>query len=296
MFARLALLAFAIAAPAFAAEPAETVVLWPKGAPGEKGDIGEEKDQPNKPGDTIRRLSNVSNPTIAVYKPAADKANGAAVLICPGGGYHILAMNHEGTEVAEWLNGLGVTAVLLKYRVPARKGRERYAAPLEDAQRAMGIVRSKAKDWGIDPQRIGVLGFSAGGHLSAVLSNNFTKRTYEAVDAADAVSCRPDFTILIYPAYLTDPKKPGIDLCPEVKVTSETPPACLIHAEDDPVTCESSLFYYLAIKNAKVSGELHIFPTGGHGYGIRPSAHAVSHWPERTEQWMRATGLLAAKK
>jgi len=271
----------------------EQVLLWPNGAPGEKGDIGEEKQEPPK-GDNIIRLANVTKPSLTFFRPTPEKDTGAAVVICPGGGYNILAWNLEGTEVAQWLNSLGVTGIVLKYRVPARKGQERYAAPLQDAQRALGLVRHRAKEWGLDPGRIGVLGFSAGGHLSAALSNNFEKRTYEMVDDADGVSCRPDFTLLIYPAYLV--KKASHELAPEIKVTASTPRTFLAATEDDGVTVDSSLFYYLALKNAKVPAEMHLYPKGGHGYGLRASANDVSTWPQRAEQWLKAQGLLSRKK
>jgi acetyl esterase/lipase len=279
-----------LAVPLAAQTPSEPISLWPAGAPHEAGDIGQEYEQPLKPGDNTIRLTNVTRPTLTVFEPAAAKRNGACVVIFPGGGYNILAWNKEGTEVAEWLNGLGVTAVLVKYRVPARKGRERYAAPLEDAQRAVGMVRSRASQWGVDPQRIGVLGFSAGGHLAATLSNNFGERVYPVVDEADQTSCRPDFALLIYPAYLVDAKTNV--LSPELKVSDKTPPTFLVQSQDDGVRVEGSLFYFLALKNAKVPVEMHLYPSGGHGYGLRPSKHLVSTWPERAADWMRALGVL----
>jgi acetyl esterase/lipase len=216
---------------------------------------------------------------------------GAAVIVCPGGGYHILAMDLEGTEVAEWLNSIGVTAVLLKYRVPARKDRQRYEAPLEDAQRAMGLVRQNAASWGIHPDRIGVMGFSAGAHLSAVLSCNYAQRRYAPIDAADQLSCRPDFTMLIYPAYLTVAKE-GDKIAPELNLTTSPPPAFLVQTQDDSVRVETSIFYYLALKHAKVPVEMHLYPSGGHGYGLRSTEKAVTAWPQRAEQWMRGLGLL----
>ncbi|HTA31200.1 MAG TPA: alpha/beta hydrolase, partial [Candidatus Cybelea sp.] len=191
----------------------EPLKLWPQGAPGEKGDIGEERDM-TKPSDgllggkTVIRLGNVSTPTITLYPAPPGKNTGAAVVVCPGGGYSILAMDLEGTEVCQWLNSAGINAVLLKYRVPPRKGLERYTAPLQDAQRALGLVRFHSTEWQIDPKRIGIMGFSAGGHLSAAASTRFEKRTYEPVDKADRTSCRPDFVMLIYPAYLTRKEGP----------------------------------------------------------------------------------------
>jgi acetyl esterase/lipase len=274
----------------------EPIPLWPQGAPGEKDDADKERTLPRErePGTTL--LTDVNRPSISVYRPPDDKNTGTAVVICPGGGYNILAWDKEGTEVAEWLNTLGVTGVALKYRVPARKGQERYAAPLQDAQRALGLVRHRAKEWGIDPDRIGVLGFSAGGHLAAVLSNDYDKRTYEPADAADQESCRPDFVLLIYPAYLVGKAEEGNKLSPELKVTGHTPPTFIAMTEDDPIRVENALFYYAALKGAKVPAELHVYPSGGHGYGLRPSKHEVSTWPQRAEQWLRALGVLERKK
>jgi acetyl esterase/lipase len=282
-----------------AAETSTVIELWPKGAPGEKGGIGEEKDL-TKPSDNliagkpVIRLGNVSKPTISIYRPPAGKDTGGAVLVCPGGGYHILAMDLEGTEVCEWLNSIGVTAMLLKYRVPKRAGLERHAAPLQDAQRAFGIIRHRAKQLGIDPKRIGVLGFSAGGHLAAALSASIEQRTYPAVDAADEVSCRPDFAIVIYPGYLTL-KDEGDKVAPEVKVSSNSPPAFLVMAQDDPVRVENAVFYFMALKQANVPSELHVYPAGGHGYGLRRTEHFVTTWPDRAADWMRGRGLLERK-
>ncbi len=276
----------------------ESILLWPGIAPGDKGDIGEEHDMTkpaeNKPsGQGVIRLGNVSKPMITVFRPAADKANGAAVVVCPGGGYNILAYDLEGSEVCQWLNSIGVTGVLLKYRVPGRGG-ERWTAPLQDAQRAIGLVRSHAKDWGIDPKRVGILGFSAGGHLSAMASTSYESRTYPTVDAADSESCRPDFTILVYPAYLTAPKD-LTKLAPEIKVTDKTPPAFIAMTEDDPIHVECAIAYAAALKSAKVSAELHLYPKGGHGYGLRPSANEVSTWPARAADWLKSQGWLSAK-
>ena len=283
--------------PVAAAPTPDPIPLWPGDAPGEKGDIGEEKDttkpgQDGPPEKYITRLGNVSKPTLTVFRPPADKATGTAVVVCPGGGYSILAMDLEGTEVCRWLNSVGVTGVLLKYRVPARKGLEKHAAALQDAQRAVGIVRGRAKEWQIDPKRIGVLGFSAGGHLAAAVSNNFAERAYPTADEADKQSCRPDFTVLIYPAYLV-PKEDSSKLSPELKVTEKTPPAFIAMTQDDPIGIEGVYRYALALKAAKVKAEVHVYPTGGHGYGLRPSANPVSTaWPRLAADWMRAQGLL----
>ncbi len=282
--------------PAFAANSREVIALWPKGAPGDQGNIGNEHDM-TKPedgtvaGKRVMRLGNVSNPTITIYRPPAGKENGSAVVVCPGGGYSILAMDLEGTEVCDWLNSIGVTGVLLKYRVPARAGRERHAAPLQDAQRALGLARSRAKNWNLDPKRIGVLGFSAGGHLSAAVSTVFEKRTYEPVDEADQTDCRPNFTVLIYPAYLTA-KGQHDKLAPELTVNSNTPPAFLAQTQDDGVGVWNAMTYAAALQEAKIPAELHIYAKGGHGYGLRPSKSAVSGWPVLAESWLRGLGML----
>src|SRR5581483_674707 len=263
------LVALAFTTTLFAAEP---IRLWPRGAPGEKGGLGPERDT-SKPNDglvagkPVIRLGNVGDPTITVYAPSAEKNTGAAVVVCPGGGYTILAMDLEGTEICDWLNSIGVTGVLLKYRVPARPGQPRYLAPLQDAQRALSLTRERAAEWKTDPNRIGILGFSAGGHLSAAASCRFDERAYEANDDADHVSCRPDFTVLIYPAYLAVQKEDD-RIAPELTVTSNTPPTFLVQTEDDPVRVENSLYYWQALKKAHVPAELHLFAKGGHGYGL----------------------------
>jgi acetyl esterase/lipase len=290
------LAAFGAGSVALGGSVSEPIPLWPKGAPDEKGNVGEEHDT-TKPNDglvasqRVIRLGNVSQPTLTLYRPAKEKDSGAAVVVCPGGGYSILAMDLEGTEICEWLNSIGATGVLLKYRVPARPGDEKHILPLQDAQRALGLVRFHAKQWNLEPNRIGVVGFSAGGHLTAYLSTHFDKRAYEPVDEADQVSCRPDFSMPIYPAYLVL-KDQDNKLAPDLNVTANTPPTFLIQAEDDGIHVENSLFYYLALKKAKVPAELHLYASGGHGYGLRPSAQTVTTWPKRAEEWMRGLGVL----
>ena len=297
---QLLLTAMTLSASAFAQQPQnpEPIAIWPATAPGEKGDIGQERDTtpPDPkvaPEQHIIRLGNVSKPTITVYRPAPEKDTGAAVMVCPGGGYSILAYNLEGSEVCQWLNSIGVTGILLKYRVPGR-GELRHSASLQDAQRAFGIIRHRAKEWNLDSQRIGVLGFSAGGHLAAALSTNYQTRTYEALDEADQISSRPDFTILIYPAYLIA-KDDVTKLAPEIKVNEQTPPAFIAMTQDDAVKVENAYVYSLALKNAKVKAELHVYPTGGHGYGLRPSQHGVSQWPQRAGEWLQTQGWLTKK-
>ena len=271
-----------------------TLPLWPELAPGEvAGEVGPEGEKTPKPGEQgILRITNVSTPTLTVYPADPQKSNGAAVLVCPGGGYGILAYEHEGTDVCKWLNKLGITGILLKYRVPRRKDRAKHDAPLQDSQRALGLVRKHAKDWGINPSKLGILGFSAGGHLSVMTLTSFQSRTYPRMDDADDLSCRPDFGILVYPAYLVD-RTSRDALFPEVVINKETPPCFFVHTGDDHVPAEGSALAYLALEKAGVVGnELHLFPFGGHGYGMRKADRAVSEWPDRAASWMRATGWL----
>ncbi|HSU57184.1 MAG TPA: alpha/beta hydrolase [Candidatus Dormibacteraeota bacterium] len=280
-----------------AAEPAHPVInLWPGTPPGDKGQLGEEHDssKPNEglvAGKPVIRWTDVSKPTITIYPATSSKKSGAAVLVCPGGGYRILALDLEGTEVCEWLNSIGVTAALLKYRVPAREGDDKHQLPLEDAQRALSVLRHRAAEWEIDRKKIGVLGFSAGGHLAANLSINYANRDYEKIDEADDESCRPDFSVLIYPAYLVT--KGTEQISPDLNVTEKTPPTFMVMAADDPVHVENVLAYGFALKKVKVPFEVHVYPSGGHGYGMRPRKEAsVTTWPERATEWMRGRGLL----
>ena len=282
---------------AAAAAGAQSIPLWPHGAPGGSAANGPERDSttPQDPlvaGRRATRLANVSNPEILLRRPPKDKDTGAAVLVCPGGGYSVLVIDVGGEEPAAWLNSIGVTAAILKYRVPQPPNAPAYAAPLQDAQRAMSVLRSRAKEWGIDPTRIGVLGFSAGGHLAAALSDNFDKRTYSAVDAADQTPTRPAFTMLVYPYLARDTS--GREISPELHVASRTPPAFLVQTEDDPVHVENSVFYYLALKSAKVPAEMHLFSSGGHGYGLRLTNERVGTWPALAEQWLRSLGVLGS--
>ena len=270
-----------------AADPV-VVKLWPGKAPGEEKDIGPEKyiERKNQQIE-VKRLTNVSEPTLTVYPAPKDKANGTAVIVAPGGGYSILAIEHEGTDVCKWLNDLGVTAVLLKYRVPKRPGQTpENLAPLQDAQRAVSLVRSKAAEWGIDPNRIGFLGFSAGGNLAAC-ATLFDKRAYEPLDDTDKVSLKPSFGILIYPAYLSDKGA----LKPEYTPTKDTPPVFMAGSSDDRVCNEGMPVLFLALRKANVPSEMHLFATGGHGYGLRKTT-----WPDRCADWLNARGLLKPAK
>ncbi len=276
--------------PSRAAEPAP-LLLWPNGAPGEVGNIPAEGVAEPRGSKPVTRLQNVTAPTLTFYPAAPEKDTGTTVIVCPGGGYNILAWDLEGTEIIAWLNRIGVNGVLLKYRVPRRPDLAKHQAPLQDAQRALSLVRHRAKRWGLDPDRIGLLGFSAGGHLTAMASTHWHTRTYPRMDASDDHSCRPDFSILIYPAYLSQKDTPTA-LSPEVVVTPDTPPAILIQTQDDGVKVESSIAYYLALKKHKVPVAMHLYPTGGHGYGLRASEHTVSSWPDRCEDWLRGQKLI----
>ena len=262
------------------------VKVWPGQAPGEKpGEVGEEHIK-NRDRNVIR-LADVTEPTLTLYR-AKLKAPTTTVLVCPGGGYNILAWNLEGTEIAEWLNSIGVNAAILKYRVPRRKDRPKHEAPLQDAQRALRLLRANAEEWGIAVDRLGILGFSADGHLSAATSTNFDKPAYESIDEADKQSCRPDFTVLVYPAYIADgdPCNPA----PEITVTDKTPPAFIVQTEDDRYV-DSAIGYFLLLKKAKVPAELHVYDSGGHGYGLRENGKSIITWPTRCAEWMRARGL-----
>ncbi|WP_337175777.1 alpha/beta hydrolase [Paludisphaera sp.] len=282
-----------LGAGATAAEPPAPIVLdvWPGPAPGEVGTIPAEgyiDEQP--PG--VTRLTNVSRPTLTVYRPAPEKDTGASVVICPGGGYYILAMNLEGDEVAAWLNSIGVTGIVLKYRVPRREGTPPEKLPIQplmDAQRAVRLVRSKAAEWKLDPGRVGVLGFSAGGHLSAAACTRFGEEVYPPADDVDKLDARPDFAVLVYPGGMEDLNNPDN---PATRVTDGTPPMFMAHAGDDHVGPINSVNMYSALKKAGVPAELHIYASGGHGFGLRPSDKPCSTWPRRCEEWMRSMKFL----
>jgi acetyl esterase/lipase len=272
-----------------------TLNLWPRSAPGVQPNAASEVEattskEPLVAGKTVIRLTNVSVPTITLY-PAASWNTGTTVVVFPGGGWRILAMDLEGTEVCDWLNSIGVNCVLLKYRVPGSGPYPQSAAALQDAQRALGLVRLHAAEWHINPQRVGVLGFSAGGHLAAAVSNHFDQRVYNPVDAADQMSCRPDFAILIYPGALHQPDN-LLGLDPSVQPNANTPPTFLAQAENDPVHVENSLDYFLALKNAKVPAELHVYAQGGHGFGLRHTTLPITTWPSSVELWLHTIKML----
>jgi acetyl esterase/lipase len=275
-----------------------TLPLWPGIAPGAPANPPAEIDTTTAKDNLIAgrpliRLGNVYKPTLTLYAPKANNS-GAAVVVFPGGGYQILAIDLEGTEVCTWLNSIGVNCVLVKYRVPDSGPYPKSSAALQDAQRAVGMVREHAAEWHIDPHRIGVLGFSAGAHLSAALSTHFDQRLYTPVDAADKLSCRPDFAVIVYPGYLAIEEK-GMETNPDIHPTADTPPSFIVQAEDDPVHVENAVNYFMQLKNAKVPAELHIYSQGGHGYGLRRTALPVTTWPQRVEDWFRTIKVLPAR-
>jgi acetyl esterase/lipase len=243
------------------------------------------------------QIGKVSTPTMTVYAPKG-KNTSAAVVVFPGGGYQILAIDLEGTEVCDWLTSKGVTCVLLKYRVPGegllpKSGPyPRSPIALEDAQRTVGLVRAQAGRWQVDPRKVGVLGFSAGGHLAAAMSTEFRGRLYKPVDAADQESCRPDFTVALYPGHLWNEPKP-FTLVPDIRVGKDTPPTFLLQAEDDPVDdVQHSLAYFAALKKAGVPVELHVYARGGHAFGLRPTELPITGWPRLVETWLGTIGMI----
>jgi acetyl esterase/lipase len=234
---------------------------------------------------------------MTVYPPQGS-GTGAAVVVFPGGGYNVLAIDLEGTEACDWLTSRGIACVLLKYRVPCAKVGPYRDCPmaLEDAQRTLGLVRFQADRWHIDPRKIGVLGFSAGGHLVAAISTHFEKRLYPAVDAADKESCRPDFAVALYPGHLAIPEK-GFVLNPDIQVTRRTPPTFLLQAEDDPVDpVENSLVYYAALRKAGVPAEIHVYQKGGHAFALRRTDSPITEWPHLVETWLRTIGVAAVQQ
>lgn len=272
--------------------------IWPDRVPDGKTPAGPEIETTTNKGQLIAgkrviRLGNVANPTMTLYRPKG-KNSGAAVIVFPGGGYQILAMDLEGTEVCDWLSSKGLTCVLLKYRVPNSGPYPKSPEALEDAQRTIGLLRSHAADWHVDPHRIGVLGFSAGGDLAAAVSTHYDKRIYQPVDAADQQSCRPDFAALICPGGLrargsSDP----LALDPQLPVSKDTPPTFLLQTEDDRLAhVESSLAYYIALKNAGVPAEMHLYTQGVHGYGLRRTNLPVTAWPQLVEVWLHTIKML----
>jgi len=298
------------------------IPIWPGAAPDAQPVKGAEIAKSSGKDDLIGgrqvvEVDNVTRPTMTVYSPKG-KNTGAAVIVFPGGGYQILAIDLEGTEVCDWLVPRGITCVLLKYRVtdvgPYPKSGPYPESPmaLEDAQRTLGLVRLHAAEWHVDPHKIGVLGFSAGGHLSAAISTHYAKRLYAPVDAADKESCRPDFAVAIYPGHLSlsaaewDAKQGtkkyvvrhaanadlNLGLNPDVPVNGQTPPTFLLQAEDDHVdTVYDALAYYIALKKAGVPAEMHLYAHGGHAFGLRRTKFPITGWPQLVETWLGTIGM-----
>ena len=273
------------------------VAIWPDAVPDAQPMMRPEyeKTTSNSPltGKSVLFVDQVSQPTMTVYSPAGTNT-GVAMLVFPGGGYNELAIDLEGTEICDWLTSKGITAVLLKYRVPTRgSGEYGESLPaLEDAQRTLGLVRFHAAEWQINPHKIGVIGFSAGGHLVTAMSTHFDKRSYPAVDAADKESCRPDFAIACYPGHLWDGGD-DLNLNPNVPVTRNTPPTFLLQAEDDHVDgVEQSLVYYVGLKKAGVPVEMHLYAQGGHGFGLRRTKFPITGWPHLVETWLGTIGII----
>jgi len=293
--------------PVWQPSPGHTQIpIWPGKVPDArpaKGPETAETDTDPKNfigGSSVTAIYNVSRPTMTVYSPTG-KNTGAAVIVFPGGGYQILAIDLEGTEVCDWLVPRGITCIVLKYRVPAPHVTKYWAAypespmALEDAQRTIGLVRYRAAEWHIDPHKIGVLGFSAGGHLVAATSVH-SARIYPSVDAADKVSCRPDFAVAVYPGHLSfgDEKLVAPKLNPDIRahLTAQAPPTFILQNEDDHVDgINQSLVYYIALKNAGVPVEMHLYAQGGHAFGLRPSKLPVSKWPQLVETWLSTIGI-----
>jgi acetyl esterase/lipase len=291
--------------PAIGAENPLVVEIWPGPPPDESGDVGGERVVMSPKLDrtqvevteSTRMVTGVSKPTITLYRPAKDKDTGAAMLIFPGGGYWNLYWELEGEEVAAWLNSAGISGIILKYRVPRRpdepKG-EPARRPLQDAQRAVSMVRSKAAAWGIDPQRIGVVGFSAGGHLAIATATTFDKRAYAPMDAVDNISCRPDFAVAVYSGYLK--AKDTDELAPGIRVRGGTPPVFLAHGGADVISpAENSVLMYLALKRAGVPAELHVYSGAAHDFGVRASDQPCSTWTGTCLDWLRHQGFLRSK-
>jgi len=281
-------------------DKAQVLALWPGQPPGDK-DLGVAERYENG------HVQHVRTPTLTVFLPPKERATGTAVVICPGGGYWLLAIDHEGYEIARWFNSIGVAGIVVKYR----HRYFRHPIPLMDAQRAIRTVRYRAKEWGIDPQRIGIMGFSAGGHLASTAATHFDGGQPNADDPIERVSCRPDFAILMYPVITftqptmhrgsrnnllgTEPDPKLVKaLSNELQVTAQTPPVFLVHSSDDhTVPVQNSIDFYLACVEAGVPAELHVYEKGGHGYGMRADrCPAAGDWPGRCERWLRQRGLL----
>ena len=285
-----------------AGQAPEQIELWPGKVPDEPENIGPERTRMS-PGldkkqvevtEPTRMITDVSKPTITIYRPAKERNTGTGILICPGGGYWDLYWQLEGEEVANWVNSIGATGIILKYRVPRRPDEPKdlpARRPLQDAQRAVSLVRSKAGELGIDPHAIGIVGFSAGGHLAIATATSFEQRKYPDIDEVDKVSSRPDFAILVYPGYLKAKTKD--ELAPGLEIPAGPPPVFLAHGGADIISPpEHSVLMYLALRRAGISAELHVYATAAHDFGVRPSEHPCSNWTSSCAAWLRYQGFL----
>ena len=279
-----------------AKEATELITLWPNGLPAGSVKMDAKKVEELKAkeaADPRGHLLYVDSPTLSVYPAPADKANGCSVVICPGGGYMLLAWQHEGVDLAKWFNSIGVTAFVLKYRVPRRTPDKFHWEPMQDVQRAIRLVRHNAEKYKVDPNRVGTLGFSAGGHLTVMSGVQFETKCYEPVDEADKVSARPDFMCPIYAAYLADGYKDNkAELGSLVTVTEKTPPTFMAVTWDDQFRGAQSALLFSRLRENKVAAELHAYSVGGHGYGIRKSDNPVSTWHHHLESWLKVSGFL----
>jgi endo-1,4-beta-xylanase len=276
-----ALLAF----QGFAAERGESVVLWPNGAPGSEGQTGKEQVLPRDKDHAYIRLSNIHSPSVLVYLPPKEKATGAAVVIAPGGGHSFLAMDVEGYEIVDWLNSHGIAGFILKYRL-AREPNSKYTVQgnaLPDAERAVRLVRSRAKEWGVDPARIGFMGFSAGGEVAALLETRFGAGTADAPDPIDRLSSRPDFSLIIYPGFRPDAI---------TSVPKDAPPAFLVCATDDRSHVVTTANLFLTLEKASIPVEMHLYERGGHGFGMRDKQAPVTTWNDRLLDWLNDHKML----
>lgn len=267
--------------PAPAAAPTAPVAIWPEGKMPGKGAADPEAERPSTDG--FHRITNVSNPTLTIYPaPAKNGVPAPAMIVCPGGGYSYVVIDKEGSEIATWLNTLGITGIVLKYRNPNNR-----PGAMQDVQRALSVARAHAAEWKIDPKRLGVIGFSAGGHLAAKASTQFDQRTYSAIDDVDLQSCRPDFAVLVYPAYLDD-RQGG--LSPELNLKAAIPPTLIVHNEDDKTYNPGSKLYNAALDALKVPHQFAFYQTGGHGYGLHCTGEAKA-WPQAAAEWFQTAGV-----
>jgi len=290
------------------------VPIWPGAVPNAKPNPKPESVGPPEGREWWPRANDVSRPTMTVYA-ATGRNTGVAVVVFPGGGYQFLAMDLEGTEICDWLSSRGITCVLLKYRVPGsgpwwdeenkRRVYPKVQTALQDAQRTLGLVRQHAVEWHVNPHKIGVIGFSAGGHLVAAVSTHFAERSYAPVDTADRLSCRPDFAIALYPGHLwalededlATRDQTALSLRPDITVRADTPPTFLLQAEDDPVdTVEESLAYYVALQKAGVPTEMHLYAQGGHAFGLRKSKLPIAQWPQLVQTWLGTIGMISESR